>query len=44
MVFVLFCGLVFVPHAPHFFGVFLAKSQRAQGGVLNLDTWDSFDF
>ena len=30
--------------APHVFGVFLAKSQRAQGGVLNLDTWDSFDF
>ena len=30
MVVVLFCGLVFAPHAPHLFRVFLAKARRTQ--------------
>ena len=29
--FALFFGWIVAPHAPHFFGVFLAESQSAQG-------------
>ena len=45
MVVVLFCGLVFVPHAPHFiWGISRQVAKGAGGGVLNLDTWYRGDF